>query len=87
MVPKASGKRLTEWPILPSKLSLKIAKKCKSAVDLPFLCLLEKKFPELFKTSLTFITKPLLRAPESFKLEKQVLGGYPLAPTICHPIT
>ena len=27
MVPKACGKRLTEWPILPSKMSLKIAKK------------------------------------------------------------
>ena len=29
IVPKACGKRLTEWLILPSKMKLKIAKKMK----------------------------------------------------------
>ena len=38
MVPKAYGKRLTEWLILPSKMSLKIAKKWKSSLDRLLIC-------------------------------------------------
>ena len=38
MVPKACGKRLTEWPILPPKMSLKIAKKWKSSIDRLLIC-------------------------------------------------
>ena len=38
MVPKACGKRLNELPILPSKMSLKIAKKWKSSLDQLLIC-------------------------------------------------
>ena len=48
MVPKACGKRLTEWPILPSKMSLKIAKKWKSSLDRLLICQMWKIISGLY---------------------------------------
>ena len=52
-----------------------------------FLCSLESKFHDLFKTHLTFIFKSLLRDPGSFKVKKQIFEWTPSSAHIMAPKT
>ena len=43
-----------------------------------FLCLLERKFPELFKTHPTFFSSALQKAKKSIYAKFTLLGGHPV---------